>query len=302
MNQSKVSGNKATMAEAPALAGLADEIARAWQTFSHSYTVRKKRKNVTEHWRCRSLKKACANYEFGGNSRVTTNDLLDPLSRKLKAALTDDGSDSHALHHLCLEVLEWGGVEGVSSKWLRERCADGSLKRKINAATNLLITAASADDLARFNGQDLVMNSGLTKIYALAAPGDVIIYDGRIGGALGLFATRYCESIGYTKPTFRCGHKLSAVPPVLQFPWGDGLSDEGSRNPSVAPHLFPQLRPGSARAHLIHADACRKASYVLRKVVATLGMNGKTADGKTVSLRDIEMALFMVGYHVKRMK
>jgi hypothetical protein len=279
------------------LRGLAVEIAQGWDKFEHGYLVRKKGKrkvqsSTGERWDCESLKRARERYRFKGLSGEKTRAILDPLSKRIRESITKENASCHRLHHLCLEVLEWGGVEGASSKWLRERCGDGSLAEQINSATELLATFPSKDPLDRFDGEDLVMNSGLTKIYALTKPDDVIIYDGRIGAAMGLLARRCCEKEG-TKGRFKCGHGESAVPPVLQFPWGDGLGETGSRNPSVEPYVFPALRPGTARSNRIHASACRKASYVLRMAVDIIRKGGAS-----VNLRDLEMALFMVGYAV----
>ena len=163
-------------------------------------------------------------------------------------------------------IFAWRYLNGVvlsrgpSSKWLRENCRDKSLHSQIRTAVKLLATAASEAELTPFDGSNLVMNSGLTKVYALASPSNVIIYDGRIGAAIGLFA-RYIENSYPTEPTFPCGRKLLAVPPVLQFPWGDGLAAEGSRDPSIGEYKFPPLRSG---ANFAHACACWKASKVLR--------------------------------------
>jgi hypothetical protein len=279
------------------LRGLAVEIARGWDRFEHSYLVRKKGKrrvesSMRERWVCESLKRARERYKFKGPNGEVTKAILDPLSNRIRESIINENADCHELHHLCLEVLEWGGVEGASSKWLRERCGDGSLAQQINSATELLATFPSEAPLDRFDGKDLVMNSGLTKIYALTKPDDVIIYDGRIGAAMGLFARKYSEKNGH-KGRFKCGHRESAVPPVLQFPWGDGLGETGSRNPSVEPYVFPPLRPGTARSNRVHANACRKASYVLRMAVHII----RKGDA-SVNLRDLEMALFMVGYAV----
>jgi hypothetical protein len=286
---------KVNITDADCLDGLAARIARAWDAFDHSYLIKKRGKpkkgeSTTVPWKCGSLQEACEQYEFKGKNRGETNEIIGRLSDKLRAEVKSEDPDSHALHHLCLEVLEWGGVEGASSKWLRENCRDKLLHRQIQAAVRLLANAASEAEFTPFEGSNLVMNSGLTKVYALASPSDVIIYDGRIGAAMGLFVRQYLQDGHPTQPMFPCGRELSAVPSVLQFPWGDGLATEGSRNPSIGAYKFPPLR---AAAHLAHACACWKASKVLR-----LALKKITLHAHTVTLRDLEMALFMVGYHV----
>ena len=288
--------DKINITDADGLDGLAMRIARAWDAFDHHYSIKKKGKpkkgeSAKIPWKCHSLQEACEQYEFKDKNRVETNEAVGRLADKLQAEVQSEDPDSHALHHLCLEVLEWGGVEGASSKWLRENCRDKSLHSQIRTAVKLLATAASEAELTPFDGSNLVMNSGLTKVYALASPSNVIIYDGRIGAAMGLFARQYLENSYPTEPTFPCGRKLSAVPPVLQFPWGDGLAAEGSRDPSIGEYKFPPLRSG---ANFAHACACWKASKVLRLALKEITLHGHAS----VTLRDLEMALFMVGYHV----
>jgi hypothetical protein len=197
------------------------------------------------------------------------------MSRDLQRSL-EDHDTCHGLHHQCLQILEWGGLPGVSSAWLRLRCADGSLGKSVSRAVSIL---KEGRDLGEFDGERLVMNSGLTKIYAMAAPDDLIIYDGRVGAAFGLLVRRSLAS-------------AKKVPDELQFPWGSGqgqytLRSVSSRNPSKNGLIFPYFDNSDAS----HANWCHRASAILRAVRDRLG-------GKH-SLRAIEMGLFMIGYAVQ---
>jgi len=288
-----------TESREPDLDGLSHDIAEAWRSFDHHYSMKRKGKakkgeeTNTTPWSCSSLKDARTQYKFNGFDLDATNRKVNEISARLQAEMAIDKENCHALHHVCLEVLEWGGVEGVSSRWLREQCNAKLLRAKIRDAVSLLKSGASSPNFNRFNGNDLVMNSGLTKVYAFLAPDDVVIYDGRIGAAMGLFARRLCKKSGLVEARFGCGRKTSAIPTILQFPWGDGQAAEGSRNPSSDPYWFPRLNPGSKNGDSVHANACWQASRVLNQALVSI-----REQEPEVVLRDLEMGLFMVGYHV----
>jgi hypothetical protein len=77
-----------------------------------------------------------------------------------------------------------------TSEWI-ERNAD-EISAKLSNAVDLI-----KDDRALldpFDGVHLMMNSTMTKIVSLADPEQkLVIYDGRVGGALGFFVTRFAE-------------------------------------------------------------------------------------------------------------
>lgn len=131
------------------------------------------------------------------------------------------------------------------------------------------------------------MNSAMTKVYAAVDPDHLIIYDGRVGAALGLLARDYLYE----------GKVSGDVPDELAFGWGasrlrlaEGVKSE--RDPGDGRYRFPRLF-GSTRDRR-HAQMMRDASLLLRRVVSNFDRNGGPALG------ELERALFMVGYDVAR--
>lgn len=153
----------------------------------------------------------------------------------------------------------------------RELC-DGLLE-----ACSLLQDMRS--DLSRFDGDCLLMNSAMTKVYAALKPSKLIIYDGRVGAALGLLARHYLHSIKYD----------GALPEELQFPWGKARGVQ-VRDPSDERFKFPQLF--GQRKDMLHAEWMRRTSDLLRKVAITV------SPSSSCSLASLERALFMIGYDV----
>lgn len=252
---------------------------KSWNNFEHGYTKRGKK------WECTSLKDA--EYEWGGMDKAANRKVLEELSSKLDTCLERSPEfSSHALHHVCLEILEWGGVEGVSSKWLRESCDQGLLHNKINKAIELLKAGPEHGEWHRFDNHDIVMNSALTKVYALADPKNIPIYDGRVGAGLGLLVTFYLE--GLSCPP-------DEVPAELQFRWGAGQTApkkgiQHPRNPSTGCYKFNKLRTDTDD----HAVWCWRTGRVLRHAVELIN-NNEIKKPNPVELRDIEEALFMIG-------
>lgn len=254
-------------------------LVKAWDKFSHSYRPPK----LNSNWECSSLADACAQYKWAGLDREKNNAKLDDLSSRLRQCLELASPDNHELHHICLEILEWGGVEGVSSAWLRESCSKETLRQKINDAVEILKEGQSNKDWKRFDNKDLVMNSALTKVYALADPDNIPIYDGRVGAALGLLARKYLEDLE---------HPPEKVPPELQFRWGAGQTAvrkgiQDPRNPSNGRYKFDKLRPSKND----HEEWCWRTGKILRAVVQRINKN----TGQNVKIRDLDDALFMIG-------
>lgn len=264
-----------------------DYLVGAWIKFEHTYIDR--RSGV--EWQCRSLEAAAGKYQWNRGGRETTRSRLEELSERLQRCLSEVRESSyHELHHVCLEILEWGGLEGVSSAWLRESCADKGLRQKINKAVELLKRPVRQNWLC-FDGNDLVMNSGMTKVYALAAPDHIPIYDGRVGAGLGFLVRKYLQ---------QCDPRPNTVPDELCFPWGAGQATSQKRathprNPSCPPYTFPCLRSGT-NPDGDHAKWCWRAGRILRKAVKEI--NAKPPQQR-VTLRDLEDALFMIGYDVR---
>ena len=86
------------------------------------------------------------------------------------------------------------------------------------------------------------MNAGFVKIYSLLCD-DCVIYDGRVGAALGLLTRQFCEATGRT-----------VVPSMLAFAFGTPKEAPNSkhakiRDPSHGTLRFPRLRPDAPISH-----------------------------------------------------
>ncbi len=197
----------------------------------------------------------------------------------------------------CEAVLKWGGTPYSQrmSNWMESQVNRQTLIQSLRDATDLLRGGATGS-LARFGKHgDLLMNSGMSKIYVAVALNsstgttDVLLYDGRVGAALGLLARRYCVEKGW-----------NSVPPALTFRWSKGRDSSSSsatgtaakprqnrRDPSQAPYKFGSLGADSQR----HAELARRGATLIQKAIAQSGQS-------TVFSR-VERGLFMIGYDVR---
>jgi hypothetical protein len=148
----------------------------------------------------------------------------------------------------------------------------------------------------RKNDDRIPMNSGTTKIFALAKPQAIAIYDGRVGAGLAMLTKRFLNSsIGRTH---RQSDPKSAVPKALRWGWGDGQTTSktaGRRNPNSDEFWFPCLGRGKD-SDIKHAVFAWRASRLMSKVADGL-TNANSA--QPVSVADIERALFVIGYDIR---
>ena len=173
--------------------------------------------------------------------------------------------------------MHWGGVDNKhrqkrTFEWI-ERNADEISAKLSNAVDLIKDEWASLDS---FDGVNLIMNSTMTKIVSLADPEQkLVIYDGRIGGALGFFVARFAEE--------REIHQYDLNDRLLF-----ALDRETKRTPETKRLHFPVLF-GQARDRC-HALMVRWASQLIWQV----------AKECQASPREIEAALFMWGYNVAK--
>lgn len=183
--------------------------------------------------------------------------------------------------NVCAEIFKWGGVDQgrENHNWLRSK--GKSIIADIEYAVTLL-SPGSTSSLADFDGTRLRMNSAMTKVYAAAdAAQQVIIYDGRVGAALCLLLRRYLQRI-----------RAPGVPVDLELLWGAARVPRHApraanrRDPSDPTFTFGELN-GYGVTDERRAHVCRVAAAILRTAIPRS------------PLRDIENALFMIGYAVR---
>jgi hypothetical protein len=237
---------------------------------------------VTARWSCTSLREADEHYSWTSSAETRP---FEDLSRDLMAAI--DADNEQAARRICREIFVWGGVgsrvNDPSRVWV-EQLTIGTLIRKLKEGTGALLGQNAPLDA--FDGTNALMNSAMTKVYAACCPDQLVIYDGRVGAALGLIARDFLTANGLPGP----------VPPEIAFAWGAARTAGVTRNPSQGQFVFPRLfgTRGDAR----HARLMWQASRLLRAAIAEINMQARTDGTPVVTLRKLERALFMVGYDV----
>jgi hypothetical protein len=193
--------------------------------YKHRYIDRRS----GQTWTCNSIYNAYEQYLWNfnytdengvyhsGRSFAENAVELDNLRSKLRQAYLNN--DAALLCKLSCMVLEWGGVSNWNADW----CSKNSSNLvSIYREGMRMLKPGIADDKGPFPER---FNSGMTKVYSLLL-NDFIIYDGRVGAALGCLVVRYCQDSG-----------LTAIPSLIRFPWSPGKEanpvNPKNRNPST---------------------------------------------------------------------
>ena len=258
--------------------------------FEHNYIDRRTGNN----WTCRNLLSAFTNYNWNfrytdpitqniihGNSFLQSKDALTSLSIGLRAAFETKNKDG--IYNFSLAICKWGGVIYGNGQRLKN---NKHLLFNLYSQTQIAMVGDEVNDERTENVFN--MNAGFTKIYSLLFD-NLIIYDSRVGAALGLLVKNYCIS-----------NNLPGIPASLLFSWAPG--NEGSnqinpknRNPGVINgQVFPNF---SNRPH-IQTQSMLRASWLIEKLVS----ENQQIPGDNISekMRAIEAALFMIGYDLPR--
>lgn len=267
--------------------------------FSHAYEMESRgRSEATVRWRCKSIYDAFLQYDWRysyqdprtgerhiGRSFDESERVLSLLSRKLRNAVTEKNSIEAS--YFCQMVLDWGGVLGSSKKGNKKKLDsfDGALAGYL-AETKLLFDSQEVQLQNKYQvstdgkSLDVVMNAGFTKIYSILCE-EFIIYDGRVGAALGLLVREFLGHINESK----------VLPESLAFHYGRAKNSNVNRNPSNGSLKFPSLSSSSPA----HIRSNLKANWILRDLCQRgAGNFSKLSE----PLRGIEAALFMIGYRV----
>lgn len=250
--------------------------------WTHAYVDRR----TGVRWSCNSLADAFRQYRWNRKPWPENKTELDEYRRGLRRAVGK--ADVRGAADACERILRWGGVWARNGAYLRER-RSGLLHelRHVRAVFHGDHTPANSE--MRRNpsaaGTECRMNAGFVKIYSLLCD-HCVMYDGRVGAALGLLVRQFCEDTGRT-----------TVPPCLAFAFGSPKEAPKARcpklrNPSRRRLGFPRLRPDSR----LHTAQVMRASWFLRGVLATGVWPCSTGED---GFHELAAGLFMVGYDLR---
>ena len=251
-----------------------------------------------ERWSAESLPAARCQYYWPSINPVTgavhtsfdeNAEVLDNLRCGLLNALNTPGA--HGLQEACFSVLSWGGVGNrprVALPVRRGPDEGGELEQYIRKVVALLrqedLTEASVRGFRTGRPEpfeDSRMDSGTTKIFSLLVD-EFVIYDTRVacalGGLLGVWWHRYCEKIG------------TPLPPALRLRM-DRTNHRGAKVRRRFPNLaLPGLNDGQQTPNERLWSNVR-ANWLCQELGRRL-----TCQGQPMRTRDVEAALFMIGY------
>jgi hypothetical protein len=253
-----------------------DWLSSKWfSNFYHEYSLPRGIK-----WECSSLKNAYEKYTWKNKNFGCTEILLSQHSRDL--ALNLEYDDNTSTFNTCMDILRWGGVISNTKKgerptvsWLRDSFEKEALCSTIKNG----LKALNSHRYSEFDGINLLMDSAATKIFSLADKEQrIIIYDGRVGAALGLLAKQFLKAEG-----------IDELEPPFDFLWGGARSKNLNRNPSEGRFRFRGLWSVNER-NLEHAKMVVRSSELVNELCIRTGARP----------REWEAALFMVGYHIPK--
>jgi hypothetical protein len=256
-------------------------LAREWGgNRQHSYAVPSRGKlarsrTVNCKWSAFGLVDAVSKYDWRGKNFAESKAGLDRFAADLQSAIQRDSNTD--VCDIMRAIMHWGGVDNKhrqkrTFEWI-ERNADEISARLSHVVDLIKNEQASLDS---FDGVNLIMNSTMAKIVSLADPEQkLVIYDGRVGGALGYFVARFAEE--------REIHQYDVADQLLF-----AVDREAKRNPDTNRIHFPALF-GKTRDRC-HASMVRWASQLIWQV----------SEECQASPREIEAALFMWGYNIMR--
>ena len=270
------------------------------ESFVHGYLIEPRgRASSRKQWRCSTIYNAFEQSEWRfsfkdcytgenkqGSSYSESEAELNYLREKLIAAVKS--GDNNSCFNVCSMILKWGGVLGSRNRGnekilheMREYLASYLKKVKVFFEGKCELSSRYQIKL-EIGKVDIVMNAGFTKIYSLLCD-EFIIYDGRVGAALGCLVVSFLNS--------PMGERCKAIPAGLDFYYGNAKNPKVNRNPSVGNYQFKAL----STSYPVHIRNNLKANWIIS------ALNLKDSKGFSSSIlptRSFESALFMIGYRV----
>lgn len=253
--------------------------------FIHHYIIARN----NQQWNCNSIYNAYELYNWNfqcslpgegfviGNTYQENSAILKSISNGLQQSLQNQ--DQVGLLAYCNSVLKWGGVTRGNAERLRQM-GDGIVPYFESAINSLNPETTNTEQ----DFGDIHMNAGFSKIYSLMID-QFIIYDSRVGAALGLLVKQYLTD-----------RNSDQIPDVLHFAYANARPTQADaglinrRNPSNNRYTFQALNNNPAR----HIRNNLHANWLLKEI------SQQTMFNQTDNpIRALESALFMIGYSVR---
>ncbi len=233
-------------------------------------------------------------YWAGGNYRENEK-IISEIVDKFKHGISK-GNDRVFVDSI--RVLEWGQTYKGSIAWLLSRYDDGTLSDCLKDAVTILDGDNWGEpEKKRFKKDgDLLMDSGLTKIYSLASNRS-IIYDGRVAAALAYLVVQFLGQ-------HRTG--IQTIPDNLNFAVDKEKKDVQKRVMRSVNYNQSIFR-NKKNNKLDQAESNIWANWIIRSIVdrakiedkgVEIFSEGISRENYSQCMRKIEAALFMMGSRI----
>ena len=253
--------------------------------FFHQYVNQRNKSS----WDCRSIYNAFENYNWkfscniphigkvSGSTFEESENALRTIEKGMRLSIQKENAPE--LLDYSTAVLEWGGVKRSNYDKLKNM-GNNILPFFQNAIEKLNPETVNSNQ----DFSEIIMNSGFTKLYSLIID-DFIIYDSRVGAALGLLIKQYLIE-----------NHIDKIPEVLNFAFGNARStksDSGKinrRNPGNKQYKFSTLTNDDKKHTLNNIYA----NWLIKEL-----SDKSKFKYENNSVRKLESALFMIGYSVR---
>ena len=238
-------------------------------------------------WSCNSLADAFWKYRWCGKPWRDNREKLDAYRRDLREAV--EQADVGRVVNACERILRWGGL-------LRPHNEAYLMARQPVLLDDLLhLRAVIAGDHTPAKKEmrrepsaaatECRMNAGFVMIYSLLCD-FCVMYDSRVGAALGLLVRQFCEATDRTR-----------VPPCLGFAFGSPREVPNARrrklrDPSRNGLRFPRLGTDPR----FHTEHLMQANWLLRHILENAPWPYSTGEE---GFHELAAGLFMVGYDLQ---
>ena len=223
---------------------------------------------------------AVSSFLHAGRTLPETIELLAWTSEALRDAVhRDDVGETLAR---AVDIIAWGGVSNdATAKCLVRRHDAGALPRDVASASRALLSDDDAEAASFRDNVLLRSDAAMARVHAAADP-RIVVYDDRVGAALGRLVREYLVLAGRTH-----------APGTLAFMSGT----ERRRNPSEGAIRFARKRTGER-----HALWNQRANWLVADVLARPRPAGGLAalpfEGDVHPHRLVEAGLSVIGYDV----